>query len=100
MSGTSGQQPRVRSERLRSYLAEPAEQGTFCQEDQGHTEFKIPMSRFVVKIPHAQCAAQSTAQQSGSEQSGFRNAPGIPDCSFLIHTHECETDYIDNCNIE
>lgn len=64
-------------------------------ENGGHSIFKIPMFCLVTEIPHAQSTSQRPSQESEQKQRSLRDAPGAPDGSFFVYSHEGEPQKVD-----
>lgn len=62
------------------------------QCDQRKAIPKIPVPCFMMKTPHAQCAADTAAQQCHQKQCLFRDAPRLPFGTPFVHAHEAECD--------
>lgn len=68
-------------------------------KDRRHSIFKIPVFRLVAEVIHAQSAPQCTAQKGERKQRSLRDAPGTPDGSFFVYTHNDEPKQIDDQKI-
>ena len=79
---------------MRSAIEQPEGGGQLNEENGGQSQPEIPVLGLMVKKEHPHDGPHAAAQQGREEKVFFRDAPGVPFCPGLIHTHEDEPAYI------
>ena len=89
-----------RTAALKESIKYKGQQCRLSQKDGGHAVFEVPMLCLVAEMPHAHGAAQGSPQERRQKQRSLRDAPGAPDGSLLVYSHDRIAYNIDDGQID